>query len=373
MKRTHYTLIALAVFFFNGCRERYDPPVKSLPNSFLVVEGVLNPGRDSTTIHLTRTFNLDQRAKIKTEDHAQLIVEGKDNTASFLAGTGNGNYVSANLHLVANNGYRLKIKTVDGKEYLSDYVKAKITPAIDSISWKRDDKGVQIYANTNDPLNATNYYRWEYDEAWEIHSHFGTYIIYDNGVIRNRVLPQEAVTVCWKYQSSTDILLANSTRLQSDIISEAPLVLIPAGNEKLSVRYSILVRQYALEEEAYNFFELMKKNTENIGSLFNPQPSEIRGNIHCISDPSEYVVGYVTASTIESKSIFISADEVPQWGFYIFCFTVNVPNNRDSIDYAVNALGLMPAYLMPPDIVFSTPQCVDCTTRGGSTIRPVFW
>src|SRR5258706_9686642 len=119
MKRTHYTLIALAVFFFNCCRERYDPPVKSLPDSFLVVEGVLNPGQDSTTVHLTRTFNLDQRAKIKTEDHAQLIVEGKDNTASFLAGTGNGNYVSANLHLVTNNEYRLKIKTVDGKEYLS--------------------------------------------------------------------------------------------------------------------------------------------------------------------------------------------------------------------------------------------------------------
>jgi hypothetical protein len=372
MRKTYYILFAL-ILSFTRCRENYDPPVNSLPDSFLVVEGVLNVGSDSTTIHLTRTFELDQRATVKTENNAHLTVEGKDNTTSFLFGAGKGNYVSANLNLVANREYRLRIKTSDGKEYLSDYVKAKLTPAIDSISWRQDDKGVQIYANTHDPLNDTKYYRWEYEETWEIRSHMSSSIIYENGVIRRRIFPQEDVSVCWKYQSSTDILLANSLRLGSDLISQAPLVLIPDGTEKLGVRYSILVRQYALEEGAYNFFELMKKNTENIGSLFTPQPSELRGNIHCVSNPAEYVVGYVTASTIVAKRIFISAAEVPRWPYIIICPAVSVPSNRDSIDYAVNTLGLMPVYSASTDYIFSTPECVDCTTRGGSIRRPFFW
>jgi hypothetical protein len=377
MKKTYYTLTILAGFFFIGCRENYDPPLTSLPNSFLVVEGVLNAGQGPTMIHLTRTFKLDRKATVTTENNAQLTVEGKDNTTSFLFGAGNGNYVSSFLNLVANNEYRLRIKTTDGKEYLSDYVKAKITPPIDSVNWVRNDKGVQIYVNTKDPSNATRYYRWDYDETWEIHSHFGASVIYDNGVIRNRVFPQENISVCWKNNFSANILLANSTRLQSDIISEAPLVLILVGDEKLFVRYSILVRQYALEKEAYDFFELMKKNSEEIGSLFSPQPSEIKGNLHCVTNPDEFVIGFVTASTISEKRIFISAAQVNPWPIINTCQDYTIADNPDSINYAINALGLMPYTRVtgPPVsfVLFSTPYCVDCALSGGSRVRPIFW
>jgi Domain of unknown function (DUF4249) len=376
MKKIYYTLIVMTGLFFMGCREKFEPPVTSLPNSFLVVEGVLNAGQAATTIRLTRTFKLDQNATVATENNAQLTVEGKDNTTSFLFDSGNGNYVSGNLNLIAGNEYRLRIQTTDGKEYLSDYVKAKTTPLIDSISWKRDDKGVHIYANTKDPSNATRYYRWDYDETWQVSSFYDPDVIYENGVIRNRVLPQEQVTQCWKNQPSTTIFLANSTHLQSDIISEEPLVSIPVSDEKLFVRYSILVRQYAEEPDAYNFFELLKKNSEEIGSIFNPQPSEIKGNIHCVTNPAEFVVGFVTASTIEEKRIFIAFNQVSPWPNPHICESVKVGNNPDDIRYAAQVLSLQPYhYFSPPDnfYTFSTPYCVDCTTRGGSTIKPVFW
>jgi len=373
LKKTCYTLIVLAAFFFKSCKEPYRPLIESLPDSFLVVEGVLNPGPKPAVIRLTRTFKLDQDATVKTEDNAQLMVEGKDNTISSFLSTGNGNYVSGNLNLIANHEYRLRIKTVDGKEYLSDYVKAKITPHIDSIGWDKNNVGVQIYINTKDLSNVTRYYRWDYEETWEIHSHLPTFYIYENGVIRQRLFPQEDVSICWKQNISSNILLGNSIRLLDDIIYKGPVRLISQAEDRLSVRYSILVRQYALEQGAYDFFELLKKNTENIGSLFSPQPSELRGNIHCISNPAEYVIGYVTASTIEEKRTFISAAEVFPWWFNMICPSVDVPGNRDSINYAVNVLGLVPAYYIIPIYVFSTPECVDCTKRGGSTIRPVFW
>ena len=152
-------------------------------------------------------------------------------------------------------------------------------------------------------------------------------VIYENGRIRDRVFPQEAVGICWKSQNSSSILLANSLRLESDIINEAPIVLIPESDDRILVRYSILVKQYALSSDAYNFFELMKKNSEEIGSIFSPQPSELRGNIHCVTNPDEYVVGFITSSTVTEKRIFITQFDVRPWPNPVVCESKKVDNN----------------------------------------------
>ncbi|MEO5564953.1 MAG: DUF4249 domain-containing protein, partial [Chitinophagaceae bacterium] len=364
MKRI-YIILVVAICGLVACRQRYDPPVNSAKKAFLVVEANLNP-QGPATISLTRTLPLETGGTVKGELNAQVTVEGKDNTTRTLVGLGNGRYTSINLNLIINNEYRLRIKTTDGKEYVSAFMKAKKTPVIDSIGWEKEKDGMRIYANTKDVANSTRYYRWDFDETWEIRSVFFSAYIYDNGVIRNRIFPAEACNVCWKYSTSSTIVLANSTRLANDVIFKAPIQFIENGSEKLYIRYSIMLRQYALDREAYNFFELMRKNTEDIGSLFSPQPSEIRGNITCVNDPTDYVLGYVTASTIEAKRQFI---QVP-WQFFQDCRIVRVPAIADSIKFFFGPGGnLIPfAYDDPPPVYFgSTAECVDCRARGGST------
>lgn len=372
----HVTLTAIFIAFsLVACKELYIPPVDSTTDFFLVVEGNLDP-TGPTKISVTRTFSLEAAASVTPENNAEVLVEGKDNSTRMLGFSGNGLYTSPSLNLVIGNEYRLRIKTTAGKAYLSDYIKAKITPDIDSISWERTDKGAQIFANTQDPFNSTLYYRWDYDETWEIRSPKSPNLIYDNGMIRFRIFPQEDVSICWKYRSSTEILLANSTRLQADIINKAPIVLLPLNDEKLFWRYSVLVRQYALEKKAYEYFELMKKNTENIGSFFSSQPSEVRGNLYSVNDPAEFVIGFITSSTVDDERIFITNDEVLPWLHTFFCEEVKVLANHDSIRTAANAGYLVygsdgrfpPAYYF-----FSTKECVDCTSRAGSTVKPSYW
>jgi hypothetical protein len=322
---------------------------------------------------LTRTFQLDQKATLLKEDNAQVSVEGKDNSVRPLTGSGNGYYVSPDLQLVINNEYRLRIKTIDGKEYLSDYIRARTSPAIDSISYDMDENGVVIFANTHDASNATRYYRWDYDETWEFRSVYYSNVIYDKVTkqVRPRNLPSEDVSVCWKYDTSGAILLSNSTRLERDIISRFPLLEITAADERLYTRYSIQVRQYALEKEAYEFYEQMKRNTQDIGSLFSPQPFELRGNIHCVTNPEEYVLGYLTASTVEKQRIFIrypSRVVRP-------CTATEV--TMDSVDIYFGLWDYMPFeadYLsVPPVFNSSVAGCVDCRLSGGTTQKPSFW
>jgi hypothetical protein len=364
----------IAVISFCGCREEYIPPVVSSSSSYLVVEGVLNIGPGSTSIRLTKTFRLNDSARLRPETNAKLQVEKEDNTIYLLTETGNGYYSAASLNLQPNIKYRLRIKTSGGKEYLSDFVVGKNTPAIDSVGWKYETDGVRLYVNTHDAASNTKYYRWDYDETWEIRSYyFNNLKVLSGGIIVPRVLPAEDVSVCWKYGTSTDILIGSSAQLQSDIIHEAPIGFIPKAAERIGVRYSVLVKQYAIDREAYSYFEQMKKNTEDIGTFFGPLPSELNGNIHCLSTPDEPVIGYLTASGIQQKRIFIKREEVTGWNFFLTCDEMVIPRSLDSVRKYVPPWVPFDTAILPSQYYLSTPTCVDCTSRGGSTTKPAYW
>ncbi len=369
-------IVCMVVFTGFACREVYKPTIISSPDSYLVIEGVLNAGTGPTSIRLTRTFKLDDTARLKGELNAQVLVEGKDNTTRQLTMSTDGFYNSPGLNLALNQEYRLRIKTTNGKEYLSDYVAARKTPAIDSLGFRQDDKGVQVYVNTHDDSGNTRYYLWDYDETWEIRTYYYSNYKYVNGQVIPRG-PGDDVSTCWKYSSSSNILLGSSASLQSDIIYRAPLTFIGNGSEKVAVRYSILLRQYALDKSGYEFYEMMKKNTESLGTIFDAQPSEIKGNIHCTSDPGELVIGYISAVVVEEKRFFISSGELHRWNFSQDCPKYDIPNNTDSIQAAYSGGLSIFAQFFPPagamryDV--APISCVECTARGGSLLRPAYW
>jgi hypothetical protein len=378
MKGIKFILVFLLLCIGFACRDLYDPGLVSSNESYLVVEGVLNAGAGPTNLRLTRTFKLDDSATVRGEVNAMVTVEGKDNTTRQLTMNGDGTYASPNLNLVLNQEYRLRIVTANGKEYLSEYVMAKKTPLIDSVSFRQNDKGVQIYVTTHDNTNNTRYYFWNFDETWEIRSYYFASYKYENGdlfpVLRTSA---EYVSTCWKYDNSHDILIGTSAQYQIDSLPEAPVNFIGNGDERLAERYSTLIRQYALDKKGYEFFELMKKNTESLGTIFDAQPSQVKGNIYSVSDPREPVIGYVSASTIEEKRIFIEKTDLYRWRFTQNCLSYKIANDPDSIRAAHDGgAEVYEAATMGIFIIgwwFSDPPCVDCTRRGGSLIRPSYW
>src|SRR5688572_5905025 len=346
-----------------SCRDVYEPDLVSSSASYLVVEGVLNAGSGPTEIRLTRTFKLDDSATLRGEQNAMVTVEGKDNTTRQLTMNGDGIYTSSNLNLVLNQEYRLRIVTANGKEYLSEYIIAKKTPLIDSVSFRQNDKGVQIHVTTHDNTNSTRYYLWDFDETWEIRTYYNSAFKYVNGTVIERNAA-DRVSTCWKYGHSTSIIIGSSASYQTDSLPEAPVHFIGNGDERLAVRYSILLRQYALDKKGYQFYELMKKNTESLGTIFDAQPSEIKGNIYSAFDPAEPVIGNISATTIEEKRIFIERVDLDGWRFTQDCPSSRIANNPDSIREAYDGgIEIYEAVVMGPSIVaylFSYPRCVDC-------------
>jgi hypothetical protein len=174
------------------------------------------------------------------------------------------------------------------------------------------------------------------------------------------------------------------------VIDNNQVVQIPNASEKLAHRYSILVKQYALTQDAYHFWARLKKNTQQIGTIFDTQPSAIITNLHCTSDSSRMVLGYISASTITQKRIFIDWTQVPNWyytsGLYCkpdsACWAkVSVPPQFLSNGYLVplepiNEAGACGTVTAPSfKVAVMSNTCVDCRVHpgGGKTQKPAFW
>jgi hypothetical protein len=120
----------------------------------------------------------------------------------------------------------------------------------------------------------------------------------------------------------------------------------------------------------------MKKNTESTGSIFDAQPSELKGNFYSESDKSETVIGFLNISNIKTKRIFIDNTQLSNWRYKESCFLTEIKNDSDSI--RINGIGFIPTDAAKTSITSiisyyaGTPKCVDCTFRG-TNIKPTFW
>lgn len=348
-----------------SCVEPYEPPVLLENHNYLVIEGFLDSGGGSSTLRLSRTTGLTEINLFQPETQATVSIESEKGTIYYLQEDFDGAYILEPLDLNFEDRYRLKVVTANGKEYLSDFVEVKKTPPIESVSWVLEDDGLQVFVNTHDPENNSWYYRWEYEETWEYNVPVASTLIVQDGQIQLRPFPTP--THCWKYGNSASLLIGSSAKLQQDIISRKPITFIPMADRKLSSRYSILVKQYVLTKEAFEYYQKMEKFSEELGSFFDPQPAEIIGNIRSLDSPNEPVIGFFSVGSEERKRIFIDKDEVPSWGFRQSCGVVELaPGERPTNS-------MVPVFTGERGALYVAPyECVDCSLWA-STVKPDYW
>ncbi|HEY0054870.1 MAG TPA: DUF4249 domain-containing protein [Pedobacter sp.] len=337
-------LISLSVCF-PSCKVPYEPVVENSEKNLLVVEGYINTGGGPITIQLSRTLDVKTPLRTDGETGATLKIEGEDGS-SISAVTNSSGLATFATTLNNPQRYRLLITTRSGRRYGTPFLENKQTPEIEQIGYKADSAGIQLYVNTEDKTASTRYYAWAFEETWET---VATFARLDT--------PPPPRPICWPTAKSKSIYIASSLNLSADRINEFPLVFIDGKSEKLGRMYSINVFQYGLTKEAYDYLGKMKKNTEQIGSIFDPQPSYLTGDIQCISDPSEKVIGFISFGVIREKRVFISPFEISKinknWFYTHYCEYLEP--NQDSIRER------------------KLPYPPDCYTCSGTQIKPSYW
>ena len=363
----------------SGCVDPYAPPVLTAPQSYLVVDGFINlQGR--TTVRLTRTRNLSDNTGAPAEAGASVAVQDEAGARYPLVEQAAGTYASPALTLPAGRRYQLRLRTAAGREYASDLVAAKVSPAIDDVAWAVEPAGIQISVDTHDAANDTRYYRWSFEETWEFYSAYQSSYEYVNG----RIVPRtENINHCWHEETSHAIILHTTKQLSQDVVTKFPLTRLATTSERLGVRYSILVQQHAQTQEEFTYWDNLRKNSENLGTLFDPLPSQISGNVHSLSEASELVLGYVGAGSVTERRLFIARPDLPlaisNSRFvtgYEDCVKLDSVQANDAQFYFGDGayLPLFPATSALPPTVYTaaTPACADCRLRG-TNVKPSYW
>lgn len=376
-------ILFFTVSVLSSCVEPFDAEVSSKELDILIIDGYINIGPGETRIVLSKVSTLNNGDAIQYEEEAEVYIQNETGEAYLLNETDEGIYTSGELNLPENNRYRLYIRLSDGKEYHSTLQAPKITPAIDSIHWEYKPDLLYIYANAHDATNESRYYRWSYQEDWQIKTPFKSELKYDkneNPPIFERPDPEMLdMHNCWKKIKSNGLIFGSTAVLTNDVI-KFPVVAIPHGSERISVKYSIIVNQHTITQAEFNYLTLMNKNSTQTGSFFDPMPSQLFGNIKRMDDPDETVIGYVGVYTTVQATLFILEDELPPSDVsQLACETITFLNTFDNRETYLG--GARPPYVPfqlfeqdgnPMIVAMPTKGCMDC--RSDTTgPRPDYW
>ena len=385
MKIFKYILTGLLgiLLFPANCVMPFEPQDVKDTAGILVVEGmILETG---TTVKLGRTVGIYTDADSGMEDVynalVQVIDDGNNTVAvaepQIIDGkTNTGTYVvNGAITFTSGTKYALAIQ-IGERQYQSSFVSPVQTPEIDEITWKQnDDKSIDIMISTHDPEGIINYYRWAFDEDWEIRArYFGAFIfeINDRTIIEQSIFDSNNRYYCWDSDKSKSIITGTSEKLTQTTIKSKLIHNLPANNSRFSYLYSMLVKQYGLDREAYTYFENVQKNINLSEGLFAPQPSELQGNIQCVSHPDEPVIGYIAATKETVSRIYIEMENMGGEDQYNCAETQNFFASELQIAYW-SSLGIINFDWDTGMYVCAPIRCVDCTARGGTKNKPDFW
>jgi len=367
--------IFLAMQF--ACKKPYDVPAININYAFLVLEGNIEIGNNKiSVIHLSRTQTLKDTSITTPETLAKVMIESNNGASYLLNETANGEYTSSPLQLNTVQEYRLKVITTNSDQYVSAFVKGKTAPEIDSITWKQDID-LKIFVHTHDPNNNTRYYKWEFDETAQHNAPIESNLGVKDGLIFYRDSTTQVYN-CWNTTRSNTIAVTSTKALSTDVVSYQQVHKIIKNDARLDVRYSINVRQYAISDEAYQYWQILQKSTQQTGSIFDPQPSQLSSNVTCVNDPKKAVIGFISAGSYTEKRIFINNSELNNWDFTTTGVACNVrfgsqnPNNYLLFSYSDTSYA--PQYFVTGGgIALYKISCLDCRRAGGTSIKPVFW
>ena len=301
----------------SACIERI-PLDESLAGApLLVVDGEVTNARGPYQVTLSYTSSTLQAYEGKVLGGAEVYITDQENNRADLAEMFEdpGTYTTDSDAFRGEPGktYQLHIITPSGKTYASlpetmptadpidsIYFNLESRPTLSMLGRIIDEWGLQFYLNTSrDDEDGPVFYRWKWQETYQFTAPLTRPI-------------QLSVPICYRSATSLRSINITSTQgLSGNRIARQKINFAPKKGVRFQRRYSLLVQQYSLTERAYTFWEKVRTQKEDVGSVFSPPPAPIIGNMYNTDDEREVILGYFQAAALTEKRVFVTRSEVP--------------------------------------------------------------
>ena len=338
-----------------GCISEFEPKNTDETDGILVVEGIITDGESVITLSRSKGLSYEDNLFDLTPYHvtdAKVFIECDDGMQWGVTTQNYGVYTIATGKLNPQRQYRLKIEineTEKTYEYGSEYASPMSPPEIDTFFYTKKDKGqpVIIRVATHAPDDAVQYYRWTYREDWETRAE-----------IRSDWHP----FYCTKNFTNREILLGTTERTASNQLTEV-IAKIPPSDDRFVFLYRMDIKQYAISKQAFDYYTNIKNNAQQTGGIFAHIPSEIKGNIACITDPARPVIGYMDISSVTQKRMYIYRSEVYEDPY------LGIPNMQCQTYMSLYGLNPDKNWVRRVEGDWAELRCIDCKSTGGRSIR----
>jgi len=355
-----------------SCISQFTPEIVS-QNDYLTVNGLVTDENRRYSIILGISHPLDETSADKPAVKARVSVSDDLGNSYNFTEKSPGKYISDSTVFTGQTGrsYVLNIE-YNGKQYSSSLCALKPVPPIDSLGHEifdreinasgETEKATRITLSTLDPAGRCHYFRWAFEETWEMNLPFN-------------LLPREK-RICWVTELSHDILIANTEALSEDRITNFLLTTFNNSTERGMYKYSMIVKQYSVSSEEYEFWDKIRTMSQNTGGLYDVTPVSVTGNIQCITDPSEIVLGFFSVSGVSYKRIFIKKP-LPFRDLYTdkcvegYITPNSSPPGLGTVFFVLSATSY-PDSDRQAWTITSNIGCTDCSYTG-SKIKPDYW
>lgn len=374
MKNIWQIFLVSFILLSGSCIREFTPQTTEA-KEMIIVDGLITDKPEAYTIKLSNPNKLGE-SNIPEPISGCVVNISDDSGQSFsFTEMTPGVYTSDSTVFqgIVGRFYTLHISTNfnnSNHNYESIPIELKPSPPIDTLYYEKiafkegtggisSEEGCQIYLDTHDPNNKCKFFRWEYIETWEFRL---PYSVPNN--------------ICWVSNNSDVINIKNTSGIEEDRISKYPLNLVSNLTDRLREKYSILVNQYALNENEYLYWQKLQSTSEQVGGLYDIAPAAIPSNVYCIDDQNQKVFGYFSVSGCTSKRIFIRDNFAGVYTPYTndACIADTIFGNGP-IAYLNTSVWVIIYHSVPPPsyrIITHSNFCYDCTLRG-TKIRPDFW
>lgn len=295
--------------------------------------------------------------------------------------------------LSPDDEYKLHI-SCDGEQYETPFMKVCPAPEITDLDYVTDDSRLTLRISLDGGESLSDF-RWDYTEDWEYHAYYVPDLMFNPGylaygierpeVIYRLPLPEEDYYYCWNNAENMQPYTAGTADRSRNVIEDLAFRSISRSDARLSVLYTIEVTARGLTPDGRAYLDHVSSTSNITGDLFTPIPSNVQGNIRCVSDSTRTAVGYVSCSRFTTKRIFVNSAGIYRQAINPESFLYTPEMNEDDGLYHFDDLWNggdapvkcssmeVPKVPTRTNVTWGPKWCTDCRASGGSKNKPEWW
>lgn len=393
MKRWLPHILLLTII--GGCFERIE--LESIAfEELLVVESIITDVEENQIVKLRKTSPIGQDTIIGVMGVEMIVRSSEGEVYNFTETQEIGVYQSAEPFAgVIGNEYQLSFTTGTGQEYESSWVEMLSTPTIESLEAEfepvsgdpnnNNAGNFNFFVSTGASDQSESFMRWRWTATYEIKIPQPSRFLWLGG---NEFIAREIggdneefqVEICWPREESKGLLVEESQQVTGAFTS-FPVHSFYSETRRMLRGYHLFVEQYALSEESFEFWDLLKRSNQG-GGLFDLQVGSISGNVKNINNEDEPVLGIFEAAQLRSirrqyhPLDFRDAGYLRNGQNFVDCADVDpLQSETDEIAEFMEEFGEtyeIGFFVTGGGVFYIRKDCSNCTFYG-SNLKPDYW